>query len=180
MKAVIVNEIVSLVLRPSAPAPPTASTPSNKHVRFADVAPSKPKLKPADKQGGNAHARYYATITFNQIVLMPGDRDVALKLIDVYFELFKELLGEGKDEVENEVDPKGDAKPKEFKTDKRGRIRDVGKNKGNRKGKGKFTEILGAAGFMEVEDAHSKLISAILTGINRALPFAKVEAGDAA
>lgn len=96
----------------------------------------------------------------------------------MYFEMFKELLGEG-DVVEDELDPKGDFKPKEFKTDKGGRIRDSGKGKINRKGKGKFKEIKGAAGFTEVEDANSKLISAILTGVNRALPFAKVEAGDA-
>jgi len=188
MKAVIVREIISLVLHPPASAPSTStstSTPSNKHIRFIDVAASKPKPKTtatADKRGGNAHARYYATVTFNQIVLTPGDREVALKLIDVYFEMFKELLGEGADQVEDEVDPKEDSKPKEYKRDKGGRIRDdgKGKNSGKGKGKGKFTEIKGAAGFTEVEDAHSRLISAILTGVNRALPFAKVEAGDAA
>jgi ribosome biogenesis protein MAK21 len=179
MKTVIVREIISLVLRPSAPAPST-STSSNKHVHFTDDSSSKPKPKTVDKQSGNVHARYYATVTFNQIVLTPGDRDVALRLIDVYFEMFKELLGEGGDVVEDELDPKGDYKPKEFKSDKGGRIRDGGKGKNNRKGKGKFKEIKGAAGFTEVEDAHSKLISAILTGVNRALPFAKVEAGDAA
>jgi ribosome biogenesis protein MAK21 len=181
MKTVIVREIISLVLHPSAPAPSTStsvSTSANKHL--TGVTPSKPKPKTVDKQSGNAHARYYATVTFNQIVLTPGDREVALKLIDVYFEMFKELLGEGVDVVEDEMDLKGDSKPKEFKTDKGGRIRDGGKGKNNRKGKGKLKEIKGAAGFTEVEDAHSRLISAILTGINRALPFAKVEAGDAA
>ena len=182
MKTVIVREVISLVLRPSAPAPSTstsASTSANKRVHFADISPFKPKPKTLDKQSGNAHARYYATVTFNQIVLTPGDREVALKLIDVYFEMFKEVLGEGADEVEDEVDPKGGSKPKEFKTDKGGRIRDGGKGKNNRKGKEIFKEIKGAAGFTEVEDAHSRLISAILTGVNRALPFAKVEAGDA-
>jgi ribosome biogenesis protein MAK21 len=180
MKAVVVREIISLVLRPSAPTPSTTSTAPNKHIRFTDAASSKPKLKTTDKQGGNAHARYYATVTFNQIVLTPGDREVALKLIDVYFEMFKELLGEGAEEVEDDVDAKGDSKSKEFKTDKRGRIRDGGKSKNVGKGKGKFTETKGAAGFTEVEDVHSRLISAILTGVNRALPFAKVEAGDTA
>lgn len=183
MKAVIVREIISLVLRPSVSAPSTTSTPSNKHIRFTNLD-SKPKPKTttatADKKGGNAHARYYATVTFNQIVLTPGDREVALKLIDVYFEMFKELLGEGADEVENEVDPKENSKPKEYKTDKGGRIRDSRKGKNSGKGKGNFTEVKGAAGFTEVEDAHSRLVSAILTGVNRALPFAKVEAGDAA
>ncbi|KAJ6620285.1 hypothetical protein B0H10DRAFT_2163550 [Mycena sp. CBHHK59/15] len=164
MKSVIVREIIALVLRPPAPPPPPAPAPEEK------------------KSTGNAHARYYATITFNQIVLSPGDRDVALQLIDVYFELFKELLGEGgipdahDDDEEHDGPDKGEGKAAEIKTDKGGRVRDGGKGKG--KGKGKLTEVKGAAGFAEVEDAHSRLISAILTGVNRALPFAKIEAGD--
>ncbi|KAJ6606393.1 CBF/Mak21 family-domain-containing protein [Mycena vulgaris] len=176
MKAVIVREIIALVLRPPAPPPPPAPTVA-KHIRFTDDPKPKPKPKPEEKKTtGNVHARYYATITFNQIVLSPGDRDVALQLIDVYFELFKELLGEGNvpgAEVDGEETEGAD---KEVKTDKGGRVRDGGKGKG--KGKGRVTEIKGAAGFAEVEDAHSKLISAILTGVNRALPFAKIEAGD--
>ncbi|KAJ7460928.1 CBF/Mak21 family-domain-containing protein [Mycena galericulata] len=179
MKAVIVREIIALVLRPPAAPPPPAQTVA-KHIRFTDDP--KPKAKPKTeekKTTGNGHARYYATITFNQIVLSPGDRDVALQLIDVYFELFKELLGEsnitdGEGGDERAAKEKGDAA--EVKTDKGGRVRDNGKGKG--KGKGKITEVKGAAGFAEVEDVHSKLISAILTGVNRALPFAKIEAGD--
>lgn len=184
MKSVIVREIIALVLRPPAPPPLPAAT-TAKHIRFTDDDPKpKPKPKPEEKKStGNVHARYYATITFNQIVLSPGDRDVALQLIDVYFELFKELLGEGNvpdvegDDAETEGADKDKGKAAEVKTDKGGRVRDGGKGKG--KGKGKVTEIKGAAGFTEVEDAHSKLISAILTGVNRALPFAKIEAGDA-
>ncbi|KAF7353702.1 Sterol regulatory element binding protein cleavage-activating protein [Mycena venus] len=183
MKSVIVREIIALVLRPPAPPPAPAPT-TAKHIRFTDDDPKpKPKPKPEEKRTtGNAHARYYATITFNQIVLSPGDRDVALQLIDVYFELFKELLGEGNvpdvegDDAETEGADKGKGETTEITTDKGGRVRDGGKGKG--KGKGKATEVKGAAGFAEVEDAHSKLISAILTGVNRALPFAKIEAGD--
>ncbi|KAJ7168329.1 CBF/Mak21 family-domain-containing protein [Mycena crocata] len=180
MKSVIVREIIALVLRPPAPPPPPAPT-VGKHIRFTDDPKPKPKPKPEEKKTtGNVHARYYATITFNQIVLSPGDRDVSLRLIDVYFELFKELLGEGNvsdgevDDVEAKGADKGKEKAGEVKIDKGGRIREGGKGKG----KGKVTEIRGAAGFTEVEDAHSKLISAILTGVNRALPFAKIEAGD--
>ncbi|KAJ7722294.1 CBF/Mak21 family-domain-containing protein [Mycena maculata] len=178
MKAVIVREIIALVLRPPAPAPAPAPT-VNKHIRFTDDPKPKPRPEPEEKKTtGNVHARYYATITFNQIVLSPGDRDVALQLIDVYFELFKELLGEGHvpDAEGDDGDAEGTGTGAEVKTDKGGRVRDAGKGKG--KGKGKITEVKGAAGFAEVEDAHSKLISAILTGVNRALPFAKIEAGD--
>ncbi|KAF8197362.1 CBF/Mak21 family-domain-containing protein [Pholiota molesta] len=157
MKAIIVREIISLVLRPvSAPAAPapTTSAATGKHIRFADAEPSskpKPKNSGTEKKSTNPHARYYATVTFNQIVLTPADREVALQLIDVYFEMFKELLGEGEE----------------------------GKLKGKGKGKGKQTEVKGAAGFTEVEDSNSKLISAILAGVNRALPFAKIDANDA-
>jgi len=183
MKAVIVREIISLVLRPTAAgAAPTSSTPSaNKHIRFGDAEPSKSKTNPAAKEklgGGNAHARYYSTVTFNQIVLTPADREVALQLIDVYFEMFKELLGEGTEEESEQTGKveQTDAEKAEFKADKSGRIRDAGK--GKNKGKGKQTEVKGAAGFTEVEDSNSKLISAILTGVNRALPFAKIDASD--
>jgi ribosome biogenesis protein MAK21 len=179
MKGVIVREIIALVLRPAAPPPPPTGLPTGpgKHIRFADADPKpKPKPPPTEKRAGNAHARYYATITFNQIVLTPGDRDVSLKLIDVYFEMFKELLGEDGDEIEDEED-EADA-DKEVVKDKGGRVRD-GKPKGKGKKKGKrITEVKGAAGFAEVEDAQSRLISAILTGVNRALPFAKIDAGD--
>ena len=70
------------------------------------------------------------------------------------------------------------SKNTEFKTDKGGRIRDGGMGTGKVKGKGKVKEVKGTAGFTEVEDAHSKLISATLTGMNRARPFAKIGAAD--
>ncbi|KAG6824835.1 hypothetical protein H0H92_005662 [Tricholoma furcatifolium] len=89
---------------------PTSTQPTkrNRHIRFTDdAAPNstpKPKRKAApattaamEKKNANTHARYYTAITFNQIVLTPalGDREVALKLIKMYFEKFKEILGEG-------------------------------------------------------------------------------------
>ncbi|KAG6819264.1 hypothetical protein H0H93_013579 [Arthromyces matolae] len=180
MKLVVVREIIALVLRP--PTPSVAATPSNastgKHIRFADSekdTKSKPKSIPSAKQGGNAHARYYAMITFNQIVLTVGDREVALKLIDVYFEMFKELLGEDPEKVEDVEEHTNLTKDGEVVKDKKGRVKT---RDGKKKGKGKASETKGAAGFAEVEDAHSRLISAILTGVNRALPFAKLDAGD--
>ncbi|KAK0455841.1 CBF/Mak21 family-domain-containing protein [Armillaria borealis] len=183
MKSVIVTEITSFVLRPTASPPtPSSTTPAevaNRRIRFNEAEKPKPKLS-AEKKVGNPHARYYATITFNQIVLTPDDREVALRLIDLYFEIFKELLGEGDRDGGADHD---DAEEKEATKDKSGRLidgkRGKGKLKGKGKGKGKMTEIRGAAGFTEVEDANSKLISAILTGVNRALPFAKIDVSGA-
>ncbi|KAJ3807240.1 CBF/Mak21 family-domain-containing protein [Lentinula aff. lateritia] len=201
MKGVVVREITALVLRPAAPtaaatilaaaafAATTSQLPANitrRKIRFAEddtptptassaTSKSKGKVATAEKKQVNVHARYYATITFNQIVLTPADRDVALKLIDVYFEMFKELLGEGKFSEEGGVVEDVDDIA-EVKTDKNGRVFDGKQNKG--KGKGSIKEIKGAAGFGEIEDENSKLISAILTGVNRALPFAKIDAKD--
>lgn len=108
MKTVIIREMTSLIF---APVAVTTSASRGKNT-------------------ANEHACYYAVITLNQIVLQPGDVDVALQLIDVYFRMFEDLLGKGK-VAENE------------------------------------------------EDTHGKLISAILTGVNRALPFAKLDAAEA-
>ncbi|KAG6816898.1 hypothetical protein H0H87_001851 [Tephrocybe sp. NHM501043] len=178
MKTVVVREVISLVLRPPAPpsVPSLPTSTTGKHIRFTDSDP-KPKPKPVpavEKKSGNAHARYYATITFNQIVLTQEDRDVALKLIDVYFEMFKELLGEDPEKLEDVASE--ETEEKEIVKDKKGRVK-VRQVKG-KKGKAKVIEVKGAAGFAEVEDAHSRLISAILTGVNRALPFARIDTGD--
>jgi len=136
------------------------------------------KKKSEPKKETNAHARYYATITYNQVVLSPGDREVALQLIDVYFEMFKELLGEG-----SSGDKVGRADDDATSEKDGGKQNRKGKEEGKKvnvktKGKAKAKEIKGEAGFAEVEDEHSKLISAILTGVNRALPFAKTSSAD--
>jgi len=186
MKAVVVREITALVLRPLAPpstAVPVTSN-SSKHIRFAADSKAKSTSKTTDanstkKNGRNAHARYYATITLNQVVLTSGDREIALQLMHVYFEMFKELLGEGRGEEKGDIEDTGDtiAKEKEgreLRVDNRGRVVDHRKDKG----KGKMAETKGAAGFAEIEDTYSKLVSAILTGVNRAVPFAKIDSGD--
>lgn len=164
MKAVVVKEMLALVLRPATTT--AATTPSEvagRRIKFDDDTPKKKEPKTTTNQ----HARYYATITFNQIVLTPQDKDVSDSLLDVYFELFKELLGEDPAAEQEQEQEEGD----EVKVDSKGRIFNARKKKEKRGGK---KEILrkGEAGFTEgVEDANSKLVSAILTGVNRALPF---------
>lgn len=173
MKSIIIREITSLVLRPPTPMSSVKST--GTHIRFDDSSSSVPrKAKNAGEKETNTHARYYATITFNQIVLSPGDRDAALQLINVYFEMFKELLGEGKSE---EMEAQEEVEDEKESGDAKGKIKG-GKRSWKAKGKAKVKEIKGEAGFAEVEDSHSRLISAILTGVNRALPFAKFSSVD--
>ncbi|KZP12424.1 hypothetical protein FIBSPDRAFT_898186 [Athelia psychrophila] len=109
------------------------------------------KKKEEPKKEVNTHAWYYATITLNQLVLNAADREAALALIVLYFETFKEILGEGRAEQGKLPGTAGRYK----------------------KGKGKHgkKETRGATGFAEVEDAHSRLVSAILTSVNRVLPL---------
>ena len=175
MKGIIVREIKSLIFRSAASTSSSiqqAQSATNTHIRFGDDdAKSKQKSKGKDKASGktgtmerwNSHAWYYAGVTLNQVVLTPSDhdRDVARTLIDVYFEMFREILG-GTVGGKNTGDEPDAPEPEED---------------GKKKGKAKAKEFRGDAGFAEVEDANSRLISAVLTGVNRALPFAKVEMG---
>ena len=175
MKSIIVREIRALIFRPaastSAAAQQALATQATNHIRFGDEekSPSKPKGKSKDAgkahtmERWNSHAWYYAAVTLNQVVLTSSDhdREVARVLIDVYFEMFREILGG----IKGSGEQHGDA-------DKEKNEKEGGKDKSK---KGKAKEVRGDAGFAEVEDSNSRLISAVLTGVNRALPFAKVD-----
>ncbi|KAN0134591.1 CBF/Mak21 family domain containing protein [Lactarius tabidus] len=168
MKAVIIRETTALIMRPTPPPPlaNTANTKSRTHIRFEDD--HKPSQK-HEKSAWRAHARYYAAITFNQIVLSTSDADraVARSLIEVYFKLFREVVGEQGPEHADDATPAVE-EPKD-KWDK--------KPKPKKKG-GASKEVRGAAGFCEVEDSNARLLGAILTGVNRAMPYARFGGAD--
>ncbi|OJT07307.1 Ribosome biogenesis protein MAK21 [Trametes pubescens] len=184
MKGVIVREVRALIFRlPSSTAAQAApANPAGTHIRFsdADASSSKPKSKgkkdaaaKADPQSRwNSHAWYYASVTLNQVVLTPStvDRAVARMLVDSYFEMFEEILGSKGDE--DEAEPEGEVV--DAKEDKSGRGKGKDRGPPREKKKPKVKETKGAAGFAEVEDTSSRLIGAILTGVNRALPFAQM------
>ncbi len=187
MKAIIVREIRSLIFRPAASTSTsikdaqktTGEMPKvNTRIKFADEdsrstekAQSKGKGKdtqPSTKsmERWNVHAWYYSSVTLNQVVLTPSehDRDVARVLIEAYFEMFREVLGGSFDMKDNDEEGSiADPSPEGLHAEKK------------KRSKGKEKEVRGAAGFVEVEDSNSRLISAILTGVNRALPFAKLD-----
>ena len=170
MKAIIIQETTALIMRPIPPVvPPTAShSQKNRPLQSSKDPKSAPQR---EKNVWRAHAQYYATITFNQIVLSTSatDRAAARRLMDVYFQLFREVVGEREPELGND-----DAtSTKELKDKGKEPIL---KKKGARKGKSK--EVRGAAGFAEVQDENVKLLGAILTGISRALPYAQFGGGD--
>jgi ribosome biogenesis protein MAK21 len=90
-------------------------------------------------------------------------------LIDVYFQLFRGVVGEREPEPADAAVPiAGDIEV----------TRERKNHKEPRTHGGKKKHVRGAAGFAEVQDERAKLLGAILTGINRALPYAQFGGGD--
>ncbi|KAG0218323.1 hypothetical protein BGX33_007828 [Mortierella sp. NVP41] len=108
-------------------------------------------------------AQYYAIITLNQTILSARQVDVANKLIDLYFIFFKRMLGDQESQVKK---TKNFLKENRNKVDKK-RKKDAGKTKGPQKTPGEVLDLQ--------DSEHSKMIAAVLTGVNRAFPFAKVD-----
>lgn len=178
MKSIVAREVSSLVLKPS----PGAASSSSSHVRFDD-APSTSKSSSSKsavtKSDGATHARYYGLITLNQITLsVRTDRELAAKLVQLYFEVFREILGEAEKQGDAEVDKEGKAKEELEKA-----VGKVGKWQGRRKGaegkgKGKGKGKGGGQGDGDeevLESEAARLVAAVLTGIKRAVPYARLE-----
>lgn len=99
------------------------------------------------RSGQSQHAKYYGIITLNQTVLSLKEEKTAAKLLDIYFALFVTLLKSHKP-------VKGQQ----------------GKNKfGNKKYIKKAKEE--EKGLAQQEEMQDKLVSGVLTGVNRAYPF---------
>jgi ribosome biogenesis protein MAK21 len=107
-------------------------------------------------------AKYYAVITLNQTVLSVKEHEVANKLLDMYFTLFLGLL---KKQKEHEKEEK--------RVNKHGHVQGGGSTPGKMAKKKAEKEATRA--FVVEDELREKLISAILTGVNRAFPFAKTE-----
>ena len=176
MKAVLVREVADLILKPpsqsrvpSKPSHPSTSKGTGRGKSIANATTA------------NVNARYYGIVTFNQIVLSSKtqtDRAVANKLLEVYFEVFRTILGEGKvgegagkndaehegEGAVNERDGKGrEEKRKMREKDRLRKLRHS--NAGTTQG-----------GLVDgSNDSDSKLISALLTGVNRALVFSNMD-----
>lgn len=154
MKTVITNEISSLILKPSG------ITDSQGKARY------------------NSHARYYGTLTLNQTMLTSRDEAVANRLVTLYFELFENVLDELNKESggreEKETEGEGGEAAEKPKKDKQ-RWRD-GKGKGKGKKGGKTHKAIQKDESKVIQDADAKTMAAILTGVRRALPFARVDA----
>ena len=98
------------------------------------------------RPGQSKHAQYYGVITLNQTILSAAEEKVAAQLLDIYFSLFVSLLKSPKDAA---------------------RVKGKHKQKG-KKQRQRRDSISGQA---QDEELREKLISAVLTGVNRAYPF---------
>ncbi|KAL4948083.1 CBF/Mak21 family-domain-containing protein [Aspergillus filifer] len=97
------------------------------------------------RPGQSQHAKYYSIITLNQTVLSGKEEEVGVQLLDIYFSLFVVLLKS--------------SKHKKFDNKKHG--------KGGKKQSAKDKENAE----IQNEEMQDKLVSAVLTGVNRAYPF---------
>lgn len=110
----------------------------------------------------SSHARYYAINTLNQTILSAKEEDVAKNLLAIYFDLFVSLL----------------KKPELIKVNdgpvvnRKGQIQGGGAPMG-KKAKAKLSKEEEAK--EASEETTEKMISAVLTGVNRALPFSKTD-----
>jgi len=103
------------------------------------------------RPGNNQHAKYYSVITLNQTILNKHEPQVANQLLKTYFAVFTSLLKK-KDPIKPKVEAGGKLSKKAKK-----RMQD-------------------AEHAQEVEEeTNSRLVSAVLTGVNRAFPFSELE-----
>lgn len=110
----------------------------------------------------SAHAKYYAVITLNQTVLSVKEQEVAGKLLEIYFSLFVVLLKKDKDREKEEK-----------KLNKHGHVQGGGSKPGKmakQKAQKAATQVHKAE-----DEMREKLVSGVLTGVNRAFPFAKTD-----
>lgn len=161
MTPILVREVASLVLRPRTSSAPV--TPSGAHVRFGGDSEKKKAPAVNSQDQGRDNARYYGIITLNQVMLNKDQGDVAGKMIDVYFEVFGDVLGrlpEKRDEDSDEED----------------QSKEAAKEKGQKRKRGeKKRDNDTPAASDGVSEMDSKLVAAVLTGINRAFPFATID-----
>ncbi|KAF2189416.1 CBF-domain-containing protein [Zopfia rhizophila CBS 207.26] len=108
------------------------------------------------------HAKYYAVITLNQTVLSVKEQDLANMLLEVYFSLFVGLL---KKEKGKDIDGK--------KLNKNGHVQGGGSKPGKMARKKASKQATQA--HKSEDEMREKMIAQVLTGVNRAFPFAKTD-----
>ena len=110
----------------------------------------------------NEKAQYYAMITMNQTILTAKEKDVANKLIEIYFIFFKKLLKIQEKEDNSKKNEENEEVKVEEENDKKKSKKQMKKEKQQEQKK------------LELDDHKTKMIAAVLTGVNRAFHFAYI------
>ncbi|AMD18714.1 HBL188Wp [Eremothecium sinecaudum] len=117
------------------------------------------------KPNADYHTTYYSVLTLNQTIFKKSETDLANKLVKTYFTLFEKFL------IQTDVNNK-DHQDEAAKTDKSYEQR---RKKNFKKGKKGGRSVKNEKTAEDViEETNAKLFSAILTGLNRAFPFANM------
>jgi len=118
------------------------------------------------RPGQSMHAKYYAVITLNQTVLSTKEEMVAKQLLSIYFSLFGLLLAK-----QEPAKPDLSA-PKAVAFNKKGERQGGGGAPGKKAQKKLESESKN----LTVDEEHrEKMLSAVLTGVNRAMPYASAD-----
>jgi ribosome biogenesis protein MAK21 len=115
------------------------------------------------RPGQSSHARYYAINTLNQTILSGKEEEVAQKLLSIYFAQFVTLLKT----TEPLTIPAGPT------INHKGQVQGGGAPMGK---KAKAKAARQSECKATNEETTEKMISAVLTGVNRAFPFSKTDA----
>ena len=112
------------------------------------------------------HAQYYAAITLNQTILSVKEEATARRLLDIYFSLFAKLLKRPEEDMQEVKGPASGINT--ITVNRKGEIQ----GGGGAAGKKALKKQKSAQKSVAVkEDLQEKMLSAILTGINRAIPY---------
>ncbi|KAL8738209.1 MAG: hypothetical protein Q9181_000980 [Wetmoreana brouardii] len=117
------------------------------------------------RHGQSLHAQYYAIITLNQTILSGKEEDVAKTLLGTYFSLFAKLLAKPKPK-NSEVDA--------IRINQKGEIQGGGGPAGKA---ARRKAALNEKATAVEDDLREKMLSAVLTGVNRAVPYTNTKDG---
>lgn len=121
------------------------------------------------RSGVDYNTTYYSVITLNQTILKRSEDDIANKLVKTYFTLFEKFL------ISTDKDNKNDS-TSNVKSNAKGYENKRKKNFKKGKNGGKSVKIEEKTEEEKINEKNSKLFSSLLTGINRAFPFAQIPA----
>lgn len=177
MKPIIVREVAGIVLRPTGQSSALPTATGGKKIKFGtngNAPASAASASVAAAARSVDHSKYYGIITLNQVMLSRTEQDklVANRLIDVYFDIFKDLLGSqlGEEELQGTAGAGNDLKDRKQRRDeKRGKpVRSATQNLA-RKDRRKIEKS------QQALEAESRIMAAVLTGVNRAFPYSEID-----